>query len=149
MDLFASDQTSHCSLWFSGRVQEPAGRGRLSRHKARGPTVYFPSDPLILATLHMVSQAQHRLLLVDPRWPVRPWFPTLLSLLEGEPWQLPQTKPALTDGWQDMASQQRPIAAMGVASEEPDPLLISCDPAFIETLQNSRAPSTRMMYAGR
>ena len=60
-----------------------------------------------------------------------------------------QTEPALTDGWQDLASQKRPIAAMGVASEEPDPLLIGCDPPFIETLQNGRAPSTRMMYAGR
>ena len=107
----------------------------------------FHPTPLILATLHRVSQAQHRLLLVAPRFPARPWFPTL-SLPEEEPWQLPHR--------QDLLSQldvriwhPRPTTAMGVASKVSNPLLICCDPAIIETLQSARAPLTRMMYAGR
>ena len=31
----------------------------------------------------------HRVLLVAPKGPVRIWFSALISLLDGEPWQLP------------------------------------------------------------
>ena len=38
---------------------------------------------------------------------------------------------------------------MGMALEGPEPLLADCDQAVIQTINDSRAPSTRALYANR
>lgn len=38
---------------------------------------------------------------------------------------------------------------MGLAPEGPDPLLDLCEPAVVDTIASSRAPSTNALYANR
>lgn len=42
-----------------------------------------------------------------------------------------------------------PATALGVAAQGPDPLLGLCAPAVVDTIANSRAPSTTALYANR
>ena len=60
------------------------------------PLYAFPPFPLIQVTLDRVRAGGHRLLLVSPCWPRRPWFTELLSLVEGTPWRLPLRSDLLT-----------------------------------------------------
>ena len=57
----------------------------------------FPPILLIRATLERVQRNNHRLLLVAPNWPGRPWFLVLLKLLQGEPWRLPRRLDLLSE----------------------------------------------------
>lgn len=49
-----------------------------------------------MGVLHRISQCNCRVLLVAPRWPARLWFPILLILSVGRPWQLPFRKDLLS-----------------------------------------------------
>ncbi|XP_061590737.1 uncharacterized protein LOC133456285 [Cololabis saira] len=90
VDLFASECTTHCPLWFSlAETSAPLGMDALANTWPRGLLYAFPPIPLVMPTLHRVRLSGHRVLLVAPKWPSRIWFSTLLSLLDGEPWQLP------------------------------------------------------------
>ena len=91
VDLFASQETAHCPSWFS--LASPPGPLGLDALAHDWPVTWlcaFPPFPLIQATLDRVEMGGHRLLLIAPRWPRRPWFRMLLSLVAGTPWQLPQ-----------------------------------------------------------
>ena len=59
----------------------------------------FPPFPLIAMTLDRVWRGKHRLRLVAPNWPRRPWFPVMYRRLNGVPWSLPRR--------QDLLSQLR------------------------------------------
>lgn len=50
-----------------------------------------------LLNLCKINQLGHRVLIVTPRWPARPWLPLLLSLVVRGSWQLPP--------WPDLLSQ--------------------------------------------
>ncbi|CAM4682246.1 unnamed protein product [Leuciscus chuanchicus] len=39
--------------------------------------------------LQRIRDGHYTVLLVAPRWPERPWFPGLVQLIQGPPWQLP------------------------------------------------------------
>ena len=54
--------------------------------------------------------------------------------------------PALTAGGPHLATQTRVPAAMGLALEGPDPLIMECDQEVVQTII---APSTRALYANR
>lgn len=49
----------------------------------------FPPLPLIPRTLARVAQFPCRILLVAPRWERRPWFPSILQLLDDFPLEVP------------------------------------------------------------
>lgn len=89
VDLFACQESTHCPLWFSLRGPSPLGQDALAHAWPCQRLYAFPPLPLIVQTLHRVALEDHELLLVAPRWPGRVWFPTLLQLLDGEPWCLP------------------------------------------------------------
>ena len=57
--------------------------------------------------------------------------------------------PALTAGGPHLAPQTRVPAAMGLALVGPDPLIMECDQEVVQTIMDSRAPSTRALYANR
>ncbi|XP_028297420.1 LOW QUALITY PROTEIN: uncharacterized protein LOC114459327 [Gouania willdenowi] len=97
VDLFASEATTHCPLWFSLKEEtSPIGRDALAHTWPDGLLYAFPPLPLTPATLHRAQQGGLRLLLVAPCWPGRPWFPLLLKLLWGTPWRLPERKDLLS-----------------------------------------------------
>ncbi|XP_072219103.1 uncharacterized protein [Leuresthes tenuis] len=91
VDVFASESSTHCPLWYSlMRGTSPLGQDALAHAWPPRLLYAFPPIPLIRVTLERVRQKGHRLLLVAPNWPGRPWFPVLLKLLQGEPWRLPR-----------------------------------------------------------
>lgn len=97
VDLFASERTTHCRLWFTRtEVSSPLGQDALSHEWPDCLLYAFPPIPLLWETLHRISLCKHRVLLVAPRWPARPWFPLLLRLLTGNPWKLPPRKDLLS-----------------------------------------------------
>ncbi|XP_066532897.1 uncharacterized protein [Hoplias malabaricus] len=90
VDLFASRDTTHCPLWFSEEPQDsPLGEDALAHDWPRALLYAFPPFPLLPALLDRVRWENHRVLLVAPQWPYQPWFPLLLSLVQGTPWELP------------------------------------------------------------
>ena len=97
VDLFASASTAHCPLWFSlMETSSPLGQDALA-HPWPDVLLYaFPPFPLISLTLHRVRRYNHRLLLVAPKWPGRPWFSMLHSLCCSSPWRLPDRRDLLS-----------------------------------------------------
>lgn len=97
VDLFASAASTHCPLWFSLKeATSPLGQDALAHTWPNRLLYAFPPTPLILATLDRVRRDNHRLLLVAPNWPGRPWFPVVLRLLDGTPLHLPRRRDLLS-----------------------------------------------------
>nr|WPK86714.1 NLRC3-like protein 49 [Sebastes schlegelii] len=91
VDVFASEASAHCPLWYSLRERtSPLGQDALAHTWPACLLYAFPPIPLIRVTLDRVQVGGHKLLLVAPNWPGRPWFPVLLKLVNGEPWRLPR-----------------------------------------------------------
>ncbi|XP_036956139.1 uncharacterized protein LOC119020706 [Acanthopagrus latus] len=90
VDLFATEESTHCPLWFSLTEEaSPLGQDALAHDWPEGLLYAFPPMPLIPQILQRVLQQGHRLLLVAPFWPGRTWFPLLHRLCRGSPWRLP------------------------------------------------------------
>ena len=90
VDLFASRDDAHCPSYFSMSFPPgPLGLDALAHEWPMAWLYAFPPFPLIQATLDRVMERGHRMLLVSPCWPRRPWFTVLLSLISGTPWPLP------------------------------------------------------------
>lgn len=90
VDLFASEEASHCPLWFSlVDSTSPLGQDALAHDWPKVLLYAFPPFPLIDHTLRRVLQEGHRLLLVAPYWPARTWFLMLRRLCCGSPMRLP------------------------------------------------------------
>ena len=90
VDLFASEESTHCPLWFSWtEATSPLGQDALAHDWPDRPLYAFPPLPLILPTLQSVLLQGHRLLLVAPFWPGRLWYPLLLRLCCSAPWRPP------------------------------------------------------------
>lgn len=97
IDLFASEETTHCPLWFSWTEEtSPLGQDALAHDWPEDLLYAFPPLPLIQAVLQRVLQQGHRLLLVAPFWPGRTWFPLLSKLCHSPPWRLPDRKDLLS-----------------------------------------------------
>ncbi|XP_077395323.1 uncharacterized protein LOC144031774 [Festucalex cinctus] len=97
VDLFASEASTHCPLWFSlNEATSPLGLDALAQPWPECLLYAFPPLPLIWLTLQRVLQEGHTLLLVAPFWPARTWFPLLRQLCSGEPWRLPDREDLLS-----------------------------------------------------
>uniref|UniRef100_UPI0037E7B013 uncharacterized protein n=1 Tax=Semicossyphus pulcher TaxID=241346 RepID=UPI0037E7B013 len=97
VDLFASESSTHCPLWFSlTETTSPLGQDALAHPWPDRLLYAFPPFPLLAVTLHRVQLGNHRLLLVAPNWPGRPWFPAMYKLLDGDPWCLPRRRDLLS-----------------------------------------------------
>lgn len=105
----------------------------------------FPPIPLIHVILDRVQQGGHRLLLVAPNWPGRPWFPGLPNLLSGGALAPEDAGPPLSTRGTHMASKSPSAVCLAIGSQ--DMLLESCHQSVIHTVLCSRAPSTRLLYA--
>ncbi|XP_074544637.1 uncharacterized protein LOC141804210 [Halichoeres trimaculatus] len=90
VDLFASEASTHCPLWFSlAETTSPLGQDALAHPWPDGLLYAFPPMPLIRHVLQRVLQEGHRVLLIAPFWPGRSWFPLLHSLCRNTQWRLP------------------------------------------------------------
>ncbi|XP_037537940.1 uncharacterized protein LOC119414894 [Nematolebias whitei] len=97
VDLFASQETTHCPLWFSrAGSASPLGQNTLAHNWSRVLLYAFPPLPLIDPTLLRVLQEGYQVLLVAPIWPGRTWFPLLHRLCCSSPMPLPHMKDLLS-----------------------------------------------------
>ncbi|XP_041852953.1 uncharacterized protein LOC121647506 [Melanotaenia boesemani] len=90
VDLFASQENTHCPLFFSlSDVSAPLGVDALA-HQWPDVLLYaFPPLSLISPTLARVREQGLTLILVAPRWPSKHWIAAIIQLLADEPWPLP------------------------------------------------------------
>ncbi|XP_014827275.1 PREDICTED: uncharacterized protein LOC106916513 [Poecilia mexicana] len=97
VDLFATEESTHCHLWFSLTGAAGAlGQDALAHPWPRVLLYAFPPLSLIWPTLQRVLEEGHKMLLVAPYWPARPWFPLLWSLCHCVPWCLPTRRDLLS-----------------------------------------------------
>jgi hypothetical protein len=89
VDLFASQESSQCPLWFSLSPPAPLGIDAFAHPWPTQKLYAFPPIKLIQAVLARVRESGVRLLLVAPFWPSQPWFSELIPLLESSPWKIP------------------------------------------------------------
>lgn len=96
VDLFASRETSHCSLWFSLTHPAPLGLDAMVQTWPRLRLYAFSPIVLLPGVLGRVQQDGISLLLVAPYWPARVWFSDIIALLAGPPWQIPLRRDLLS-----------------------------------------------------
>ncbi|XP_060741844.1 uncharacterized protein LOC132856323 [Tachysurus vachellii] len=96
VDLFASEESTHCPLWFSLSHPAPLGLDALVWTWPSLRLYAFPPVALLPQVLARVRHDQVNLLLVAPRWPSRVWFTDLVSLLNGTPWEVPVRRDLLS-----------------------------------------------------
>ena len=86
--------------------------------------------------------------MVDPCWPELVWFSDLLALLDAPPWEIPVRRDLLT--WAGARLYYTPagdVEIMGLAPERDQVLNAGLSTEVVETILNSRAPSTRKLYS--
>ncbi len=95
VDLFASQDSIQCPLWFS--LFHPTSLGiDVLAHPWPDMKLYaFPPVKLTPAVLRRVKTCGLRLFLVTPLMPSQTRFSELVSLLEGDPWEIPVRKDLL------------------------------------------------------
>ncbi len=96
VDLFASRETTHCPLWFSLRHPAPLGLDAMVQTWPRLRLYAFPPIALLPGVLERVRKEGVSLLLVAPFWPAWVWFSDIMSLLAGQPWQIPLRRDLLS-----------------------------------------------------
>ncbi len=87
VDLFASQESSQCPLWFSLSFPMTLGIDAFAHPWPNVSLYAFPPAKLIPAILCRVSGA--RLLLIAPFWSSQTWFSELTPLLYRPPWEIP------------------------------------------------------------
>ena len=90
VDLIATEELTHCPLWFS--LTEEAillGQDALVHNWPEVLLYSFPPIPLIDLILQRVLQQGHTLLLISPFYLGKAWFPLLHRLCRSSLWHLP------------------------------------------------------------
>ncbi len=115
------------------------GAGCHGTDVAEASSVCFSPIALLPGVLARVRRDEVRVPLVAPFWPGRVWFSDLISLLDGSPWEIlspwvyhPCPEMWKLWGWPLRGAQ---LIACGLSTE------------VVETILQSRAPSTRKLYA--
>ncbi len=107
VDLFASQESSQCPLWFSLSFPTTLGIEAFANLWPNVSLYAFPPIKLIPAVLCRVKVSSARLLLIAPFWPSQSWFSELTPLL------------AVPASGQDLASSTRALAVVGMAHTGP------------------------------
>ncbi|KAI2661423.1 Transposon Ty3-G Gag-Pol polyprotein [Labeo rohita] len=107
------------------------GAGCHGTDVAEAASVRFSPIALLPGVLERVRRDGVSLLLVAPFWPGRVWFSDLISLLDGSPWEIPVRRDLLSQAGGSLLHPRPELWKLWV----------------VETLLQSRAPSTRKLYA--
>ncbi len=89
VDLFASQESSQCQLWFSLSSPTTLGIDAFAHPWPNVMLYAFPPIKLIPAVLCRVKVSSARLLLIAPFWPSQTWFSELTPLLYRSTWEIP------------------------------------------------------------
>ena len=87
VDLFASQENTKCSLFFSVRGKAPLGLDAFAHSWPKDLLYAFPPLDLILPTLERIRLLGLTVLLVAPGWGT--WTSVITPLLFDAPWTLP------------------------------------------------------------
>ncbi len=88
VDLFASQESTQCPLWFSLSFPTTLGIDAFTHPWPNVSLYAFPPVKLIPAVLCRVKVSGARLLLMAPFWPSQNWFSELTPLLYRPPWEI-------------------------------------------------------------
>ncbi|KAI2644756.1 Gag-Pol polyprotein [Labeo rohita] len=148
VDLFATQENAQCPRWFSLIHPAPLGLDAMVQTRPRLYLYAFPPIALLPGVLERVRRDGVSLLLVAPYWPGRVLFSDLISLLDGSPWEFPvrRLSPLTGRGFYS-APPPRAVEAVGVAPEGAHLIASGISAEVVETILQSRAPSTRKLYA--
>ncbi|XP_053089208.1 uncharacterized protein LOC128318105 [Pangasianodon hypophthalmus] len=142
VDLFATQETSHCPLWFSLTHPAPLGLDAMVQTWPRLRLYAFSAF-----FLERVRRDGVHLLLVAPFWSMvlGPDFPSRRlsmgdSRQEGSP---------LTGGGRHLPPPPGVVEAVSVASEGAQLVASGLSAEVVETILQSRTPSSRKLYALR
>ncbi|XP_042583419.1 uncharacterized protein LOC109076134 [Cyprinus carpio] len=120
VDLFASSMTTHCPLWFSLSPSSPLDLDTLAHEWPRTNLYAFP--------------------------PVR-LLPVILFRVRSDRVERSETRSIHTGSGHDLASSTGIMEVMGVAPEQSTLMCSGLSAEITNTIINSRAPSTRCLYA--
>ncbi len=139
VDLFASEDNSHCPIFFTKSTDA------LAHEWPSLPLYAFPPIALLPQVLRWVREQWLKLILIAPLWRNQPWVSELFQLLEAAPWPIPfETGHPLSSEQHAMASTARVMAPACVAAQlEPFDL----PEHVLSMMADARAPSTRRLYA--
>ncbi len=139
VELFASEDNSHCPIFFTKSTDA------LAHEWPSLPLYAFHPIALLPQVLGRVWGATAHLILIAPLWRNEPWVSELYYLLEAAPWPIPLRWEFLSQTkWHAMASTARVMGpACVVTQQEPFDL----PEHVLNTMAEARAPSTRRLYA--
>ncbi len=83
VDLFASEDNSHCPIFFTKSMDA------LDHECPSLPLYAFPPIALLLQVLGQVREQRHKLIRIAPLWRNQPWVSEFFQLLEAAPWPIP------------------------------------------------------------
>ncbi len=148
VDLFASQESSQCPLWFS--LSSPTTLGiDVFAHWWPNVMLYaFPPIKLIPAVLCRVKVSSARLLLIAPFWPSQTWFSEITSLLYRP---LGRFRSGGTYCPSSRAGSgiptTRALEVVGMAHSGPRAVMDVLPVKVQET--SARAPATRKLYSSK
>ncbi len=148
VDLFASQETSHCPLWFSLTHPAPLGLDAMVQMWPELSSVcFFPNRSAPgstgeslpgpgSTTSHFPAVAGQRMV---PRYNIPPW-----QASSGAPCQ---KEPYVPSRGIDISPSSRTVETVGLASEGAQLIDSGLSTKVFEPILHSRAPSTRKLYA--
>ncbi len=98
VDLFTSEDNSHCPIFFTKSTDSLA-------HEWPSLQLYaFPPVTLLPQVLRRVREQRHKLTLIAPLWRNLPWVSELFQLLKAAPWPIPLRRELLSIWYLEMVS---------------------------------------------
>ncbi len=145
MDLFASQESSQCPLWFSLSSPTTLGIDAFAHPRPNVLLYAFPPIKLIPAVLCRVKVSSARPILALPDLVLGVNSP-LVSAPLGDSDQAGLTVPAPE---QDLASPTRALEVVGMAHSGPRAVMDVLNVEVQETIASARAPATRKLYSSK
>ncbi len=145
VDLFASQESSQCPLWFSLSFPMTLGIDAFAHPWPNVSLYACPPIKLIPAVLCRVKVSSARLLLIAP-YKVLGVNSPLVSVPLGDSDQAGLTVPASE---QDLASSTRTLEVVGMAHTGPRAVMDVLPVEVQETIASARAPATRKLYSSK
>ncbi len=147
VDFFATRQTSHCPLWFSLTHPAPLGLDAMVQTWPRLRLYAFPPIALLPGVLESAPGRGQSFasspVLAGPSVVLGPDFSSR-RLSMGDSCQ---ERSPLTGGGHDPSPPPGVVEAVGVAPEGAQLVVSGLSTEVVETILQSRAPSTRKLYA--
>ncbi|XDV25212.1 hypothetical protein PO909_029164 [Leuciscus waleckii] len=148
VDLFASQDTTHCPLWFSLTHPAPLGLDAMAQTWPRLHLYAFPPDRSAPRSSGEGPPGRRECnvsssILAKPSVVLEPNIPSRRL----SPGAAGQKGPSISGGGSNSPSSPRNIQPVGLASEGAHLIDSGLSSEVVETILNSRAPSTRKLYA--